>query len=292
MLKSMTGYGRSSVENEKRQIVVEIRAINHRYLDLTVKAPRIYSFLEDAAKKTVSSAVARGKAEVYISVKDKEDSGVSVTLNTPLVKEYISAGETLKSLFGIENDLTASSIIRMQDSLIINKDEPDVKELTAEMTEALENAVESFNAVRLEEGTRLCDDILYRAELISGIVDYIDERSPESVKEYREKIAARMTELLGDTEITEQRILSEAALFADKISVTEEITRLRSHIKQLEGLIKGSVPAGRKLDFLIQEFNREANTIGSKACDLAITKKVVDMKAEIEKIREQIQNLE
>ena len=288
----MTGYGRASVENDKRQISVEIRSINHRYLDLTVKAPRLYSFLEDAAKKTVAASVARGKVEVYISVKDKEDSGVSVTLNTPLVKEYIAAGAEIKGLFGLENDLTASGVLRMPDALIINKDEPDVKELTSEMTEALETALQSFDSVRLEEGTRLCDDILYRAELISQFVSFIEERSPDSVEEYRDKIAVRMKELLGDTDITEQRILAEAAIFADKVSVTEEIIRLRSHIKQLESMIKGSVPAGRKLDFLIQEFNREANTIGSKASDLPITKKVVDLKAEIEKIREQIQNLE
>ncbi len=292
MLKSMTGYGRAVSENDKRQLSVEMRSINHRYLELTVKAPRAYSFLEDAAKKQISSVVARGKVDVFISVKEKEDNSVTVDLNTTLAEGYIKAGKAAAEKFGISNDMTVSGLLRMPDALIIDKDEPDVKEITAQMSEALESALNEFGKTRQEEGSRLCEDILMRAGLISDFVDYIDQRSPKTVDEYREKLAARMTELLGDTEITEQRIMAEAALYADKISVTEEIIRLRSHIKQLEGMIRGSVPCGRKLDFLVQEFNREANTIGSKACDLEITQKVVDMKAEIEKIREQIQNLE
>ncbi|MBQ7625304.1 MAG: YicC family protein, partial [Clostridia bacterium] len=279
----MTGYGRAVAENDKRQISVELRSINHRYLELTVKAPRAYSFLEDAAKKQIGSAVARGKVDVYISVKDKEDNSVTVDLNGPLVDGYIKAGKQAAERYGIPDDLTVSSVLRMPDALLINKDEPDVKEITSQMSEVLEGALCEFNKTRQEEGTRLCEDILYRAGLISDFVDFIDGRSPQTVDEYKEKLSARMTELLGDTEITEQRILAEAALYADKVSVTEEIIRLRSHLKQLESMIKGNVPYGRKLDFLVQEFNREANTIGSKACDLEITRKVVDMKAEIEK---------
>ena len=292
MLNSMTGYGRAVAENDKRQISVEIRSINHRYMELAVKAPRAYSFLEDAAKKQISSVVARGKIDVFISVKDKEDNSVTVDLNAPLVDGFIKAGKRAAELFGIPDDMTVSSVLRMPDALLISKDEPDVKEITSQMLEVLDSALCEFGKTRQEEGARLCEDILYRAGLIAGFVDYIDGRSPQTVEEYKDKLAARMTELLGDAEITEQRILAEAALYADKVSVTEEIIRLRSHLKQLESMIKGNVPYGRKLDFLVQEFNREANTIGSKACDLEITRKVVDMKAEIEKIREQIQNLE
>lgn len=292
MLRSMTGYGRSVTDNDKRQITVEIHSINHRYLDLNIKTPRIYSFLEDTAKKCISGAIARGKVDVYIGIKDKEDKSIKISLNASIVEGYIAAANEINSKFGVQNDLSTTGLLRLPDALIVDKDEPDVDEINAQVTDTLNAAIDSYNAVRLEEGIRLCKDILYRAELISEMVDFIEERSPESVEEYRAKIAQRMTEILGDTDIAEQRILSEAALFADKVSVTEEIVRLRSHLKQLDGMINGSVPSGRKLDFLVQELNREVNTIGSKASDYPITKTVVDIKAEIEKIREQIQNLE
>lgn len=292
MLRSMTGYGRNVLENDKRQITVEVHSINHRYLDLNIKTPRVYSFLEDTVKKCVTGAIARGKVDVYVGIKDKEDKSVKISLNASIVEGYICAAEEINSRFGVQNDVTATSLLRLPDALIIDKDEPDVDEINEQVTSALMDALSAYNAVRLEEGTRLCSDILYRAELISKMVDFVEERSPESVEEYREKIAQRMTDILGDTDIAEQRILSEAAIFADKVSVTEEIVRLRSHLKQLDGMINGNVPSGRKLDFLVQELNREVNTIGSKASDYPITKTVVDMKAEIEKIREQIQNLE
>ena len=292
MIKSMTGYGRCVAENEQRQITVEIHSINHRYLDLTIKTPRVYSFLEDAAKKKITQVIARGKVDVYIGIKDKEDTSVKISLNNSIVAGYLNAAKDANEKYGIVNDLTASSVLRLPDALIIDKDEPDTDELTAQVMEVLSSALESYDAVRAEEGSRLCDDILYRAGLIADMVDFVEQRSPDTVEEYRKKIAQRMTEILGDTEIAEQRILSEAALFADKVSVTEEIVRLRSHLKQLDSMIKGNVPSGRKLDFLVQEINRESNTIGSKASDYPITKTFVDIKAEIEKIREQIQNLE
>ena len=292
MIKSMTGYGRCVAENEQRQITVEIHSINHRYLDLTIKTPRVYSFLEDAVKKKITQVIARGKVDVYIGIKDKEDTSVKISLNNSIVAGYLNAAKDANEKYGIVNDLTASSVLRLPDALIIDKDEPDTDELTAQVLEVLSSALESYDAVRAEEGSRLCDDILYRAGLIADMVDFVEQRSPDTVEEYRKSIAQRMTEILGDTEIAEQRILSEAALFADKVSVTEEIVRLRSHLKQLDSMIKGNVPSGRKLDFLVQEINRESNTIGSKASDYPITKTVVDIKAEIEKIREQIQNLE
>ena len=292
MLKSMTGYGRHVAENDKRQITVEIHSINHRYLDLTVKTPRVYSFLEDPAKKKITQVIARGKADVYIGIKDKEDNSVKITLNNTIVDGYLNAAKDAAERYGIINDLTASAVLRLPDALLIDKDEPDTDEITAQVMDALAQALEAYDAVRLEEGNRLCQDILYRAGLISDMVDFVESRSPDSVEEYRKRIAQRMTEILGDTEIAEQRILTEAAIFADKVSVTEEIVRLRSHLKQLNNMINGNIPSGRKLDFLVQEINREANTIGSKASDYPITKTVVDIKAEIEKIREQIQNLE
>ncbi|MBR4955522.1 MAG: YicC family protein, partial [Clostridia bacterium] len=266
MLKSMTGYGRHVAENDKRQITVEIHSINHRYLDLTVKTPRVYSFLEDAAKKKITQVIARGKVDVYIGIKDKEDNSVKIALNNPIVSGYINAAKDAAEKFGIVNDLTASAVLRLPDALLIDKDEPDTDEITAQVMETLTAALEAYD-VRLEEGNRLCSDILYRAGLIAEMVDFVEGRSPDSVEEYRRKIAQRMTEILGDTDIAEQRILTEAALFADKVSVTEEIVRLRSHLKQLNNMINGTVPSGRKLDFLVQEINREANTIGSKASD-------------------------
>ena len=292
MLKSMTGYGRSVAENDKRQITVEIHSINHRYLDLTVKTPRVYSFLEDVAKKKITQTIARGKVDVYIGIKEKEDNSVKITLNNSIVTGYLNAANDAAAKFGIVNDLTASSVLRLPDALIIDKDEPDTDEITEQVLSVLVTALEAYDSVRAEEGSRLCSDILYRGGLIADMVNFVEQRSPDSVEEYRRRIAQRMTEILGDTELTEQRILSEAAVFADKVSVTEEIVRLRSHLKQLDDMIKGNIPSGRKLDFLVQEINREANTIGSKASDYPITKTVVDIKAEIEKIREQIQNLE
>ena len=292
MLKSMTGYGRNVAENDKRQITVEIHSINHRYLDLTVKTPREYSFLEDTAKKKITQVIARGKVDVYISIKDKEDNSVKIALNNPIVEGYINAAKDAAQKFGLAFDMTSSAVLRLPDALIIDKDEPDTDEITAQVMESLTAALDAYDAVRQEEGNRLCSDILYRAGLIAEMVVFVEQRSPDSVEEYRRKIAQRMTEILGDTDIAEQRILTEAAIFADKVSVTEEIVRLRSHLKQLNNMINGTVPSGRKLDFLVQEINREANTIGSKASDYPITKTVVDIKAEIEKIREQIQNLE
>jgi len=292
MLKSMTGYGRKVSEFEKRDITVEIHSINHRYLDLTIKAPRVYSFLEDPVKKAVSAVIARGKVDVYIGIKDKEDASVKISLNTPTVEGYLSAAKALNEKYGVAYDLTASSVLRLPDTMIIDKDEPDTDEITSQVISTLNEALCAYDSVRAEEGERLCTDILYRAKLIADMVNFVEERSPDTVEEYRAKIAQRMSEILGDTDIAEQRILSEAAVFADKVSVTEEIVRLRSHLKQLDNMVNGNVPSGRKLDFLIQEINRESNTIGSKASDYPITKTVVDIKAEIEKIREQIQNIE
>lgn len=289
----MTGYGRAKLENDQREINVEIRSVNHRYLDLNIKVPRLYAYLEDMVKKTVQSVLVRGKTDIYISIKEKEGSDARISPNMPVVEGYLKAAKDISDRFGLSmDDLKLSDVIRLPDAIAADKEEADAEVISAQVSEALSQALAEYDAMRSTEGARLCEDILGRGRLILEYVDHVEKRSPDSVAEYRERIAARMTELLDDTEIAQQRILSEAALFADKVSVTEEIVRLRSHIKQFESMVMGKVPVGRKLDFLVQEMNREANTIGSKANDYDIAHTVVELKAEIEKIREQIQNLE
>lgn len=292
MLKSMTGYGRAKAENDLREITVELKSVNHRYLDVTIKAPRIYGFLDDSIKSAVMGAVSRGKIEVYVSIKNKEGSDVKISPNFPVIEAYLESFKAISEKFGIENDATVMNVARMSEAISVDKEDADVSELTNEVLSVLSEAISEYNTMRTTEGAQLCDDILKRGQLLSQYVDKVEARSPESEKEYREKIAARMNEILGESDITEARILAEAALYADKISITEEIVRLRSHLKQLSTMITNEKAAGRKLDFLIQELNRETNTIGSKANDGEIAKCVIEMKAEIEKIREQIQNLE
>lgn len=292
MLKSMTGFGRSKVENELREISVELKSVNHRYLDITVKVPRIYGFLEDAVKKALASEVARGKLEVFVNIKNKEGSDVIITPNFPVIDAYVKALKEISERYGLQNDATAMSVAKLPESISVDKEDADAETLCEEVTAVLENALREYNLMRTAEGEKLCEDILKRADIIEEYVSMVEKRSPESEREYREKISARMKEILEDSETTEARILAEAALFADKISVTEETVRLRSHLKQFREMVKSGKAVGRKLDFLVQEFNRETNTIGSKASDSQIAKLVIEMKAEIEKIREQIQNLE
>lgn len=292
MLKSMTGYGRVKVENAYREILVEVRSVNHRYLDLNIKVPRIYGFLEDAVKKQASEVLARGKVDLYVSVRAKEGSDLKITPNMPVIDGYMAALQAIAQRYGMEQSVTPQQLLQMPDALAVDKEEADAEVLTAEVLDVLKQALNEHSAMRDREGKKLCEDIAYRAGLIRGYVDFVEQRSPVSVEEYRQRIAARMEELLDGSELAQQRILNEAALFADKVAVTEEIVRLRSHLGQLESMLQSPVAVGRKLDFLVQELNRETNTIGSKANDYEIAKIVVEMKAEIEKIREQIQNLE
>ncbi len=292
MLKSMTGYGRKKAETEQREISVEIKSVNHRYLDLNIKVPRIYSFLEEAVKAQVSGGTSRGKVDVYVSVFTKDGKDVRVTPNLPLVEEYLNALYQIRDQFSLVDDATLMRVAQLPDALSIDKEEPDNDAVKGEVLAVVQQALEEYNAMRQTEGERLCEDIGARAALIGRLVDKVERRSPDSVEEYRQKIAARMQELLGDSEIAEQRILAEAALFADKVSVTEEIVRLRSHLAQLDTMLHADAAVGRKLDFLVQELNREANTIGSKANDYEVAQTVIEIKAEIEKIREQVQNLE
>ena len=293
MLKSMTGYGRAKTENENREISVEIKSVNHRYLDLNIKVPRLYAYLEDMVKKTLQQSLVRGKVDVYVSIKEKEGSDIRISPNMPVIEGYLNAAKAISERFGLPmEDFGLVDVMKLPDAIAADKEEADVEVISAQVAEVLNAAVCEYNTMRETEGVRLCSDILYRGKLISEYVDFIEKRSPESVEEYREKIAVRMNEILDGSEIAQQKILSEAALFADKVSVTEELVRLRSHLKQLESMVNGKAAVGRKLDFLVQELNREANTTGSKANDYEIAKTVVELKAEIEKIREQIQNLE
>mgnify|MGYP000467673228 CR=1 FL=1 len=292
MIKSMTGYGRQKGENERREVQVEIKSVNHRYLDLNVKVPRIYSFLEEPIKTAVSAAVARGKVDIYLSITAKEGGDVKVSPNLALAGEYLRALEQVRDTYSLKDDISVMELAHMPDLLTVAREEPDAEEVKTQALEVLGRALEEYNAMRRTEGERLCEDIARRGQEIGKMVDQVEQRSPQSVEEYRQKIAQRMTEILGDSDIAEQRILAEAALFADKVSVTEEVVRLRSHLSQLQKMVQGDAPVGRKLDFLVQELNREANTIGSKANDYELAQIVIEIKAEIEKIREQIQNLE
>ena len=254
--------------------------------------PRIYSFLEEAVKSAVSSRVSRGKVDVFVSVFTKDGKDVKVTPNLELIREYVEALRQVRDTFGLADDISTMGVAQMPDALSIDKEEPDNEAVQQQVLEVVGQALEEYDAMRRAEGARLCQDIVQRAGRIGQLVDHVEERSPQTVEEYRKRISARMQELLGDTEIAEQRILAEAALFADKVSVTEEIVRLRSHLAQLNTMLSADTAVGRKLDFLVQEMNREANTIGSKANDYELAQTVVEIKAEIEKIREQIQNIE
>ncbi len=289
----MTGYGRAKFENENREINVEIKSVNHRYLDLNIKVPRLYAYLEDLVKKTAQASLVRGKVDIYVSIKEKEGSDIKISPNMPVIEGYLNAAKAISERFGMPMEsLGLIDVMRLPDAIAADKEEADADVISAQVAETLQQAIGEYNTMRETEGKRLCEDILLRAGLIRDYVDFVEQRSPDSVQEYRDRIALRMNEILDDADIAQQKILSEAALFADKVSVTEEIVRLRSHLKQLESMVNGNAAVGRKLDFLVQELNRESNTIGSKANDYEIAKTVVELKAEIEKIREQIQNLE
>ena len=294
MIKSMTGYGRGEAAFEGRTIVVEVRAVNNRYLDCTVKMPRAYIFAEDALKARVQASVARGKLDVFVNISGAGAEGVSVTVNEELAKAYIDALARLHELSGgkAPESYSVTDLARFPDVLTVEKQEEDQDTLKEQLLAALDLALADFAAMRAKEGERLAEDILSRAAAIETLVGRVEERSPQTVSEYRARLEAKMTEVLQNTQIDESRLLTEAAIFADKIAVDEETVRLRSHISQLRELLAKGGAVGRKLEFLIQEFNREANTIGSKCSDIEIARYVVDIKAEIEKIREQVQNLE
>ncbi len=292
MVRSMTGFGRCETQVNGRQITVELKSVNHRYFEFSCRTTRGYSFLEDKLKKYVAQKVARGKVDMYVSITEAEDSEVQVTINKPLAGGYVNAIHTLASEYNIPDDLSVSVLSRYSDIFQIHKEEQDEEQVFADVKVALDIALESFLSMREAEGEKLKEDVLSRVDTIMDIVSQIEERSPITVEEYRAKLTKRISDMLSNTEIDEQRILTEAAIFADKVAVDEETVRLRSHFEQMKTFFDSGVPIGRKLDFIVQEMNREANTIGSKVTDSILAHKVVDIKSEIEKIREQIQNIE
>ena len=291
-MKSMTGYGRARQVLHGRTVTVELRAVNHRYLDCTVKAPRQFGFLDDAVKKTAAARIARGKTEIYVSVETDEGGDLSVTVNHALAERYLTALRELSEKYGLRDDVTVMSLAKMPDVLGSERIEQDADELTQDVLTVFSEACDGFDQMREREGEKLAEDVRSRAAVIETLVTEVEKRSSERVAEYREKLLARMREVLEGTDVDETRIVTEAAIYADKTAVDEETVRLRSHLQQLDGMLNEEKPVGRKLDFLVQEMNREANTIGSKANDVSMAQTVVNIKSEIEKIREQIQNIE
>lgn len=292
MFKSMTGYGRAQELLDGMNITVEIKSVNSRYLEFSPRIYKAYSFLEDKLKGYVSSLISRGKVECSVQIDALQTDDVIVEVNESLAAGYTRAIKSIAEKLGLEDDFTVSQLARHSDIFTVRKAPADEDKIWEDVKKVLQSATESFIEMRAAEGEKLREDILSRADLIIKYVEFIEKRSPETVKEYNEKLLQRMRELLGDAEIDRQRLLTEAAVFADKIAVAEETVRLRSHIDQLRKFAEAREPIGRKLDFLVQEMNREANTIGSKANDIEIAGTVINIKAEIEKIREQVQNIE
>lgn len=292
MIYSMTGYGRAVETCSGREITVEIRSVNNRYLDCTVKLPRVFSFAEDAVKRRVKEEVARGKVDVYISVNAAAAADMRISLNRPVLEGYLSAMEEIARDYGVKNDISVTALSRFPDVFVVEKAQTDEQKLTEELLSVVSKALEAFNAMRRTEGAALEKDLRAHAAVILGLVERVEARSPVTAAEYRARLEAKMKEVLESTTIDESRILTEAAIFADKIAVDEETVRLRSHLGQLAAMLDAGGAIGRKLDFLMQEMNREANTIGSKGNDIEQARTVVEIKAELEKIREQMQNIE
>ena len=294
MIKSMTGFGRCRTVLHGREISVEIKSVNHRFFEFSCRTPKGYGFLDDKLKTLVNSRVSRGKIDMFVTVGTAEDTPAEVKINHSLVSGYINAMKEISETYGIENDVTVTAISRFPDVYTVSKAQEDEEEITADVLEAANTAIDGFIAMREAEGEKMKADILGRAEVILATVEEIEERSPQTVKEYEERLLDRINKTLLDYNINidEQRVLTEVAVFADKVAVAEETVRLRSHFAQLSKIMESQTPIGREIDFIIQEMNREANTIGSKVQDAEIAHKVVKIKSEIEKMREQIQNIE
>ena len=292
MIKSMTGYGRAIGEFADKQITVEIRSVNNRFLDCGVKLPRLYSFAEEAIKQLVKQHVTRGKVDVYVTVNMTQGSDVSVGLNRSVLEGYLAAMKQIAAEYDVRDDISVNSLSRLPDVFTVDKVEEDEDHMKAQLLSVVSDALARYDAMRAVEGEALAKDLRSKTEAIRTMVAFVEERSPVSVQEYREKLLAKIQEVLASTTVDEAKILTEAAIFADKVAVDEETVRLRSHLSQLDTMLQSSEPIGRKLDFLMQEINRETNTIGSKCSDLQLAQTVVNMKAELEKIREQIQNIE
>ena len=292
MVSSMTGYGRAEETIRGHHVTVEIKSVNHRYFEFGCRTPRGYAFLDDKIKTYLQSRLSRGKVDVYVSVETLEDAPVEVLVNHSLAEGYVKALQEISERYALRNDLTAMGLSRYPDLFSVHKTPENEEEIWSAVSQVLTAATDRFLEMRRQEGERMKADVLGRAAKIMELVAEIEQRSPESVSEYEKKLRQKIQEMLGDTQVDEQRLLTETAIFADKVAVAEETVRLRSHFEQMKAMLSSDEAVGRKLDFLVQEMNREDNTIGSKFCDASIAYKVVDIKAEIEKIREQIQNIE
>lgn len=292
MVRSMTGYGRVQQTVDGLNILFEIKSVNHRFFELNARIPRIYGFIDEKLKTYLQQYISRGKVDVFITVESIDGGESSVKLNYGVAESYIAALKELKDKYNLEDDISVSTVARYGDIFTVVKPPDDEQRIWGAVKTVADEAMKGFVHMREAEGERLQNDIAQRARKVLSLVETVEKRSPETVDEYRNKLDTRMKELLSDKTIDENRILLEAAIYADKVSVTEETVRLKSHLAQFETMLESKEPVGRKLDFLMQEMNREANTIGSKAADADIAGIVVELKAELEKIREQIQNIE
>ena len=288
----MTGYGRAVETVNGREFTVELRSVNNRYLDCSVRLPRMLSFAEDAVKQAVKASISRGKVDVFISVRSEAGDEVQVTLNQSVLKSYLAAMHQMVDEFGVADDISVSAVSRLPEVFVIEKPQVDEDQLLADLMGVVGKALEGYDAMRCAEGEALDRDLRSRGQTILELVAQVEERNGKTVSDYRARLEAKIREVLANTAIDESRILTEAAIFADKVAVDEETVRLRSHLKQMNTMLTTGGAMGRKLDFLLQEMNREANTIGSKCTDVNLARIVVDIKAELEKIREQTQNIE
>ena len=288
----MTGYGRAVETVNGREFTVELRSVNNRYLDCSVKMPRSVSFAEEAVKQAVKASVSRGKVDVFISVKSENSDDTKISLNASVLEGYLSAMRQMVTEFGVRDDISVSTVSRLPEVFTVEKPEVDEDQLKADLMSVVEKALAGYDAMRVAEGKALENDLRSRGATIEGLVSQVEAGNAQTVVDYRHRLENKLREVLSSTNIDESRILTEAAIFADKVAVDEETVRLRSHLQQMYGMLSSGGAVGRKLDFLLQEMNREANTIGSKCTDVRLARIVVEIKAELEKIREQTQNIE
>lgn len=292
LIKSMTGYGRAVETVGDREFTVELRSVNNRYLDCSVKLPRALAFAEDAVRQRIKTLASRGKVDVFIACNSVAANAVQISLNRPILEGYLQAMRTMVQDYGVSDDISVSTLSRLPELYQMQRPEEDEEQVTADLLQVLEHALIAFDAMRTAEGAAMEADLRRRIGTLFRQIAEIEAGSAQTVADYRARLEAKLREVLENTALDESRILTEAAIFADRVAVDEETVRLRSHLAQMEAMLDGGGPIGRKLDFLLQEMNRETNTIGSKCTDLRQTRIVVDMKAELEKIREQIQNIE
>ena len=292
MIKSMTGYGRAVETVNGREFTVELRSVNNRYLDCSVRLPRMLSFAEEAVKQAVEASVSRGKVDVFISLRSEAEADVAVSLNKAVLEGYLAAMRQMVTEFGVKDDISVSTVSRLPEVFSVEKQEVDEDALRSDLLQVVAKALAGYDAMRSAEGQALDNDLRSRGQTILELVSQVEAGNVQTVVDYRARLENKLREVLENTAIDESRILTEAAIFADKVAVEEETVRLRSHLEQMNTMLTGGGAIGRKLDFLLQEMNREANTIGSKCTDVRLARIVVDIKAELEKIREQTQNIE